>query len=82
MEFIIEIAKVYDYIKKLEQKNKDLEMKLENVRKSYSKLNKEIIKLELNNQEVKKWLKEEIDTTEGYFRCVLDKINELEGVDK
>lgn len=54
MNFIIEIAKVYDYIKELEQKNKDLEMQLQNVRKSYSKLNKEIIQLELENQKLKK----------------------------
>lgn len=54
MNFITEIAKVYDYIKELEQKNKDLEMHLQNVRKSYSKLNKEIIQLELENQKLKK----------------------------
>lgn len=54
MNFIIEIANVYDYIKELEQKNKDLEMQLQNVRKSYSKLDKEIIQLELENQKLKK----------------------------
>lgn len=51
MKYIEEIVAVYDYIKKLEQENRELKMQLDNVRKSYKKLNQEVIKLELEKQE-------------------------------
>lgn len=53
MNFLEEIVEIYNYIKKIENENKDLKMQLNNVRKSYSKLNKEVIKLELQNKKLK-----------------------------
>ena len=38
-----------------------------------------INKLQSNWNSLREWLEEEIDTTEGYFKVVLDKMNELEG---
>ena len=53
MIFLEEIVEIYNYIKKIENENKDLKMQLNNTRKSYSKLNKEVIKLKLQNEKLK-----------------------------
>lgn len=54
MKYIEEIVGLYNYIKKLEQENKELKIQLTNIREDYSKLNKEIIDLELENKKLKK----------------------------
>ena len=50
MKLLEEIVELYDYIKELEQENKDLKNQLEIVRQEYKKLNKEIIELELTQR--------------------------------
>ena len=49
MELLEEIVKLYEYIKSIERENKELKIQLDNVRKSYKELNKEVIELELEN---------------------------------
>ena len=53
MKIIEEVVKLYEYIKSLEEENKELKMQLDDVRKSYKELNKEIIELELFIQKEK-----------------------------
>ena len=54
MEIIEDIVKVYEYIKGLEQENEELKKQLDEVRKCYKELNKEVIELELSIQQEKK----------------------------